>query len=357
MQVTEGGARRAGKAGRDFFDRHISPFSGKLREDVLLGPKYGADFGVVSLGGGRVMAVSTDPIWVDRIYGLKRAAWFAFHTITGDVAVSGLRPTHIAVDWNLPHSTKPSEAAQMLSVFHAEAEKLGMSIIAGHTGHYEGASFPAVGGATAFAVGRGEDVRLPGSARPGDEVLMTKGAAIETAVAVCYRHPRAARTLIGRSAASAVRSMFGSLSVVDDALVASSLRSVSSMHDVSERGLAAALNEMAELCGHDIVMDGTSPVVPVPVKRLCSALSLDPLSCSSSGSLLVTVRSGSSDALIRTLSSKGIEAWRIGRIGKGDGGVFITGAGKRKRLDEPRSDGLVKGLEAAAKLEMEMDAA
>jgi hydrogenase maturation factor len=36
---------------------------------------------------------------------------------------------------------------------HRECERLGITVIAGHTGRYDGCAYPMVGGATVLAVG------------------------------------------------------------------------------------------------------------------------------------------------------------------------------------------------------------
>ena len=90
-----------GKVDREFFDEYIYPHLGADREDVRLGPQHGVDFGVIDVGG-KAVALSTDPVFVMPSLGFERAAWFAFHILMSDVAVSGIAPTHLSVDFNLP---------------------------------------------------------------------------------------------------------------------------------------------------------------------------------------------------------------------------------------------------------------
>ncbi|MFB6222463.1 MAG: hypothetical protein ABEH86_02165, partial [Haloarcula sp.] len=90
-----------GKADRTFFDEYIYPNLGADRGDVTLGPQHGVDFGVVNVDGTAV-AMASDPVFVMPSLGFERAAWFAFHILMSDVAVSGLSPSHLSVDFNLP---------------------------------------------------------------------------------------------------------------------------------------------------------------------------------------------------------------------------------------------------------------
>jgi len=90
-----------GKINREFFDRVIYPQLGAANEDIVIGPWHGVDYGVLRLGD-RYLAISTDPFFIVPQYGFSRAAWFGFHIIMSDVAVSGLEPKYLAIDLNLP---------------------------------------------------------------------------------------------------------------------------------------------------------------------------------------------------------------------------------------------------------------
>ena len=141
-----------GKVDRAFFEEVIYPHLGAAREDVRLGPRHGADFGVLDVGD-RVVVLATDPVFVLRDLGVERAAWFAFHILVSDVALSGIPPSHLAVDVNLPPDAGREPFETVWRVFDREARDLGVSLVTGHTGRYEGCAFPTVGGATALAVG------------------------------------------------------------------------------------------------------------------------------------------------------------------------------------------------------------
>src|SRR5947209_6365051 len=92
----------AGKISTGAFRRIIRPHLGARSTAVLVGPENGVDAGIVDLGDGRVMALTTDPFFVLPQYGWERAAWFAVHIIASDACTSGLRPAYLTVDLNLP---------------------------------------------------------------------------------------------------------------------------------------------------------------------------------------------------------------------------------------------------------------
>ena len=137
-----------GKISPDIFDELIYPRLGKKTNNVLVGPQHGVDVGVVDLGGGKVMATTTDPVFIVPEYGFDRAAWFAIHILVSDVVTSGLKPTYLTIDLNLPLSITKDQLNLMWKTINAECDKMGISIISGHTAKYEGCNYPMVGGAT-----------------------------------------------------------------------------------------------------------------------------------------------------------------------------------------------------------------
>ena len=168
-----------GKVSADIFDEIILPHLGRKRPEVLVGPQNGVDVGVVDLGNGQVMVTTTDPIFVVPPYGWERSGWFAVHIVASDAATSGLAPTHITMDLNLPLSITRDEFEILWDVMHRECEKIGMAIISGHTGRYEGCEYPMIGGATVICIGSKEKYVTPTMAKVGDSIIITKGAAIE----------------------------------------------------------------------------------------------------------------------------------------------------------------------------------
>ncbi len=180
-----------GKVSSEIFDEIILPQLGRKRPEILMGPRHGVDVGVVDLGHGQVMVTTTDPIFVVPPYGWERSGWFAIHILASDAATSGIRPNYITMDLNLPLSMTREEFEAMWAVMHRECDKIGMAVISGHTGRYEGCEYPMIGGATVIGIGPKDRYVTPDMARPGDVVIVTKGAAIEAAGLFAVTFPRA----------------------------------------------------------------------------------------------------------------------------------------------------------------------
>jgi hydrogenase expression/formation protein HypE len=302
-----------GKADRAFFDEYIYPHLGADRDDVSLGPQHGVDFGVVDVGD-RAVAMATDPIFVMPALGFERAAWFAFHILVSDVAVSGLTPTHLSVDFNLPPEITDDEFETVWSTFDREARDLGVSIVTGHTGRYAGCNYPMVGGATALSVGDPVDLVRPDGASVGDRVVVTKGPAIEATGLLSIQFESLMDGEVPSADIEAAHDRFYDMSPVRDALTAAAAGPVSAMHDATEGGVYGGLYEMARAA--DVAIEIERDRVPVQpgVEAACDFFDIDPWISISEGTLLLTVPESGVEAVLAALDGEGIPAADVGAV-------------------------------------------
>lgn len=295
------------------------PNLGADRDDVRLSPQHGVDFGVVDVGD-RAVAMATDPVFVMPSLGFERAAWFAFHILVSDVAVSGLTPTHLAVDFNLPPEISNDQIRTLLETFDAEARELGVSIVTGHTARYAGCNYPMVGGATSVAVGDPANLVRPDGARVGDTVVITKGPAIEaTGLLSNQFDPLMRDGGVDDTTIDAAQDRFDDMSPVRDAMVASAAGDVTAMHDATECGVYGGLYELARAAGVGIDIDRDSvPVLP-GVLEACDFFGIDPWHAISEGTLLATVAPDDADAVLDALDREGVPSAAVGEVVEGLG--------------------------------------
>lgn len=319
-----------GKVDAAFFERHIYPHLGAHREEVLIGPQHGVDFGAIDIGD-RTMVVATDPISILPALGFERAARFALDVVLADVAVSGFRPAYVTIDFTLPPEMTDEEFATVWRTIDRETTALGTSVVAGHTARYEGCTYPWVGGATALAVGEMENLVRPDGARPGDHLLLTTGPGVEAVGLLTTLFgdrmdlPETTLSVAGERLAEAY--------TVRDALAAADAGPVTAMHDATEGGLQGALSELAKSGG--VRLDVEREAVPMRsgVEPVCAYLDIDPWMATSSGTLLITVRHGGVEDVLTALRERGTTAAHIGRVGEGTG-AYVDG----ERVESPTSD-------------------
>jgi hydrogenase maturation factor len=326
-----------GKATPEFFDQVIFPRLGAKDPAVVLGPTHGVDFGAVRLGDS-IVVFSADPFFIAPSLGWERAAWFALHIIASDVAVSGIPPRFLTVDLNLPPEMDEDALTTVWQTVHAEAERLGIAIVGGHTARYAGCSFPMVGGATVFGVGSEQDLVDPRRARPGDRIVITKGPAIETTGLMAVQFPEFVVERWGEDTAREARDVFYQMSVVRDAAVCARAGGVTAMHDATECGIWGALFEMARASGSGLLVDRRRIVTQSVVLRVCEVFDIDPYAAISEGTLVAAVRPEGADRVVAALAESGIPASVVGELLPLERGVRVVDDDGERALEHPRVD-------------------
>lgn len=331
-----------GKISPEIFERVIKPALGRTRPEVLVGPRHGVDVGIVDLGDGRVMALTTDPFFIVPAYGWERAAWFAVNILASDASTSGLRPSYMTIDLNLPRAITREELSTMWQAVHEACDEIGMAIVTGHTARYDGCDYPMVGGATVVCLGDRDKYLTPAMAQVGDDVLVTKGAAIEATGLFGVTFPERIAAAYGAEIARAAENLFYQMSVVTDALTAVEVgvhgNGVTAMHDATECGVWGGLYEIAEASGVGMVIEQSAVVVRPEVRAVCDLFGMDPYAAISEGTLLLTCRPHATPAVIGHLAGSGIQATQVGTITPASEGIRLAEAGRERPLEHPRVD-------------------
>jgi hydrogenase maturation factor len=305
-----------GKVDRSFFREYLSPNLGAERDDVRLGPTHGVDFGVVDVGG-TALVVATDPVSILPRLGFDRAARFALDIVLTDVAVSGLPPSHLTVSLSLPPDFSDDDFAAFWTAWSDAARDLGVSIVSGHTARYEECSFPWVGAATAFAVGDPSAIVRPDGARPGDDLLVTKGPAVETTGLLTSLFPDAVP--LSPSLRETAQARLDETGAVRDAAAVSGAGEVHAMHDATEGGLLGAFFEMADAAGVRFEVDPRTIPWRPGVRETAEALGFDPWTATTAGTLVVAVPPHETGAVVSALTSRGTPHGVVGSVVEGSG--------------------------------------
>jgi hydrogenase expression/formation protein HypE len=331
-----------GKISAEVFDELIYPRLGKRRKSVLVGPKHGVDIGIVDIGGGKVMAMTTDPVFIVPEYGLERAAWFAVHILCSDAVTSALRPTYLSIDLNLPLEMSRDELEIVWKKIDSECKKLGVAIVCGHTARYSGCNYPMVGGATVISIGEKSRYVTPQMAGRGDLIVITKGAAIEATGIFSLAFRDRIREAFGEEFSRRAEKVFFQMSVVEDALTAASVgtreNGVTAMHDATECGVWGGLYEIAQASRVGMRIEKERIIILDEVEKICARFGMDPYSSISEGTLIITCKQKKVDLLLKKLARKKIPASVVGEVIPRSKGIVLVEAGKESPLEHPRVD-------------------
>jgi len=330
-----------GKISPEIFNELIFPRLGAKSKSVIVGPQHGVDVGIVEIGD-KAVALTTDPVFIVPEYGWERAAWFAIHILASDAVTSGLKPSYLSIDLNLPMEMTKEQLEIVWDIMHRECKKLGIAIVCGHTGRYDNCHYPMVGGATVICVGGKDEYVTPKMARAGDKVIITKGPAIEATGIFATMFPKLLEKKFGSSFSKRAQEVFYKMSVVEDALTAVSVgvrdNGVTAMHDATECGIWGGLYEIAQAANLGVRVEKERIVVEECVPEICRYFGIDPYTSISEGTLIIACREHKAEKVVKALSRKGINSSVVGELISPKRGMILVEKGKERKLEHPVVD-------------------
>jgi len=301
---------------------------------VVVMPGIGRDATVIS-SSNKYLVAKTDPI----TFATDQIGWYAVHINANDIAAMGGIPLWFLVTLLLPEGkTRPADVEEIFAQISEACKELGVVLCGGHTEITHGLDRPIVVGQMLGEVEKGKLVS-PDKIRPGDEILLTKGIAIE-GTALIAREKQGLAGLLGEDEVKRCQRLLRNpgISVVREARIANQVAQVHAMHDPTEGGLATGFHELAAAAGVGISVEMGKIIVFPETEFLCRKLKLDPLGLLASGALLIAVAAGESDKVMTALKAEGISASVIGKTWGREKGVKLVKDGKVKDMPSFRRD-------------------
>jgi hydrogenase expression/formation protein HypE len=212
----------------------------KKDDRVLVPPMIGYDAGVHLLGG-KYVVVATDPCTG---VPLDWFGWLLINYASSDVALFGAKPEFCTINLLGPIGTKPGVFQKIMKQTCSAAVELGIAIVRGHTGMYDSLC-GLLGICTVYGTVEPEKLITPGNAKAGDLILCTKPLGLETLTNLSLTYPALARSFFGAEPQKKLASQVPMQSCVHEAQELAQAGGVHAMHDATEGGFAAALNELA----------------------------------------------------------------------------------------------------------------
>jgi hydrogenase expression/formation protein HypE len=313
----------AGKLPNELLARHLGELA--PGPGVVVGPGVGEDVAAFDVTNDELIVVHGDPITLATVGDVGRAAVLVN---ANDIAAAGAEPRWLFTTVLLPPGTTGSAALALLDDIARAAASEGIALGGGHTEVTAAVARPVVS-ATAIGVVRRAGLRDKRGARSGDQLILTKGVAVEgTALLAAELRERLLGLGMSREELDACERLSQRTSIVPEARLAAGFAGVRAMHDVTEGGLATALRELAVATGRGVTVDAEAVAVLPETRRLCALLGADPLGLIGSGALLVCCAPDEAAALLAALQAAGIAAAVIGRLGEQGAGVSALSRGR-----------------------------
>ncbi|MGZ4919904.1 MAG: AIR synthase-related protein, partial [Halobacteriota archaeon] len=167
---------------------------------------------------------------------------------------------------------------------------------------------------TVFAIADKRSYVTPAGAQPGNDVILTKGPAIEAAGILSVIRQNELVERYPQSLVREAQALCKQMTVVKDALLAMDAGGVTAMHDATEGGVIGGLFEIASASDVGMEIDEDAFVYPDAVRMVCEAFDIDPLAAIAEGSLLITAEPKRSRAILYKLNASDIKASIVGKV-------------------------------------------
>jgi len=301
-----------GKVSKDVLERLVFTCLGTPSDRLIIGPKVGEDAALIDMGD-KILIAKANPI----TGAINRIGWLAVHVNANDVAVRGARPLWYMSIVFLPEGSKESLLETIMKDQHKACNEIGICVVGGHTEVAPDLNRPIIAG---FMMGEVSKERFisTGGARPGDLIILTKGAGIEGTGIIANDLEDQLRTKVKPDVIDKGKLFLNRISVLEEALTASSIGGVTSIHTPTEGGVLNGLLEIANASGSGFRIYAEKLLVADETRIICEALGIDPLRLLSSGSLLIVAKPDAIEQVLYALIKKGINASIIGEFKEGE---------------------------------------
>ncbi|MBN1351782.1 AIR synthase family protein [candidate division KSB1 bacterium] len=308
-------------------------------ESVVVGPGIGNDAAVIDIGDSYLIAKSDPITFVSQDIG-----FYAVNINANDIACMGGVPRWFLVTILLPEKyTTQSQVKDIFQQISAACTQLKIALCGGHTEVTHGISRPIIAGQMLGTASK-ERLIQPKNVQIGDDVLLTKGIAIE------------ATSIVAREKSIELIDLFSSefvercqnfikkpgISVLNDAQIALQSGAVHAMHDPTEGGLAMGLYELANAANAGITIELDKIPMLAEAKLLCDQYGLDILGVIASGALLIIAPHHAAQVIINELGKNRIPAASIGKITSKRPGVTLKMGKEEMEMPIFQKDEIIK---------------
>lgn len=304
---------------------------GTLRNDVLVHSGIGEDCSIIDFGE-QVAVLSSDPITVSD----NKSGYLSVIINCNDIASCGANPIGILSTILLPVGTSEDKLKKIVDEINNAAIDNGIEVLGGHTEVTKSVNKPLIS-TTVIGIAKKDEYVKTGGARIDDDVIITKDIGIEGTCIIAYNYADLLAKEFSYDFVKNSQSFIRDISVIKEGLIASQ-NGANSMHDITEGGLLGAAYEIAEASNVGITIFDEKIPIRKETKKICEYFNINPLKLISSGSMLITAKSG--EKIIEKLKKNKIKGTIIGKITDSD--KYLIKNGEMINILPPESDEIYK---------------
>ena len=322
---------KTGKLKESILKRSVLKQLHKRREDVIVTPAVGGDYGAIAVTEDVAVVLSSDPVTLSK----DAIGSTAILAACNDVACSGAEPCGVSVTMLFPTSYNEEEVRAVMKDLDKACETCGVDIISGHTEVSRAVKEPLII-VTAMGKVLKRDMLHSSHVRPGMDIVATKWIALEGTAILAREKEEVLRTRYAQPFIDNAKVFGQMMSIVPEAAVAVK-SGASAMHDVSEGGIFGALWELAESAGVGLEIDLKKIPIRQETVEICEFFDLNPYKLLSGGCLLIAAEDG--NGLVMELEKANIPAVIIGKATDSNDRVLIN-EDERRFLETTQTDEL-----------------
>lgn len=308
-------------------------------ETIIVSPQVGADATVIDQGEFYLIA-KTDPI----TFVTENIGYYAINVNANDIACMGGIPRWFLVTILLPEGLTTQEMVEKIfSQLNAACQELDVLFCGGHTEVTYGINRPILVGQMLGVVEKNALITSQ-NAQPGDDILLTKGIAIEATSIIAREKGELLSGIYSEDLVEKCKNFIHQpgISVMEDARLATQVGGVHAMHDPTEGGLVMGLHELAIAADVGLkIFEHEIPVLPES-KLLCDQYDIDPLGAIASGALLIVVAPSSTNRIFEVFKEHQINIRNIGKVMPVEYGTKLIVNDREMDLPEFHQDEITK---------------
>jgi hydrogenase maturation factor len=314
----------AGKLPNDLLASFFSHFTFD-DPSVLINPGVGEDIAAIDVADEEILVLKSDPI----TFATDAIGRYAVLINANDIATSGAVPHWFLATCLFPTGMTAAEIIAVMDDLNNVCRSQGITLCGGHTEITDAVNRPVITGMMSGTVTRDRLIDK-GSMTTGDQVLLTKGVAVEgTAIIAREFGDRLREMGMPDEDIRAAGAFLSKVGILEEARIAAESGAVHAMHDVTEGGLATALEELGTAGGHRLHINRDAIPVYPQTRTICRLLGIDPFGLIGSGSLLICCRADHCSRLTADLAAADITVARIGEVLGAGRGVEAYENGRR----------------------------
>ncbi len=291
---------------------------------VLVNAGIGDDTAAVDVSKQQVVVLKSDPI----TFATDAISQYAVLVNANDIVTAGATPRWFLTTLLFPPATTALSIRHVMEELYETCKHWNITLCGGHTEISDAVRRPIVIGMMAGTVRRSDLIEKK-NMRPGNKILLTKAISVEGTAIIAREFSQRLLSLgLTPEEINLGQSLLSQISIIPEAQLACKSKAATAIHDITEGGVATAMEELSIAGGHRLKVEMDKiPIFPL-TQKIGTLLEIDPMGLIGSGSLLICCQEEACTELMEAISNAGIPVACIGEVIEAGKGITAYSNGR-----------------------------